>query len=162
MLILLCRHAHAADRDPALFPDDSLRPLIPKGRRVAERVGRRLARRGYVPTVVLSSPWKRAWQTAAILARETGAGKKRRVEAPGLAGEPNVAHLAEAVGARQPDEVVALVGHEPWLGELASLLLTGSPTRLTIDFPKGGVVAIETPTFGLASGKLVFMDPAEG
>ncbi len=162
MLILLCRHAQAADRDPTLFPDDSERPLVPKGRRVAERVARRLARRGYVPTAVLSSPWKRAWQTAAILARETGAGKKRRVAAPALAAEPNVAQLADVVGTREPTEVVALVGHEPWLGELASLLLTGSATRLTIDFPKSGVVAIEAGAIGLATGRLIFMDAADG
>ena len=41
-------------------------------------------------------------------------------------------------------ETVALVGHEPWLGSLASLLLTGEPHRVSIDFPKSGVMGIET------------------
>jgi hypothetical protein len=37
---------------------------------------------------------------------------------------------------------------------LASLLLTGSPTRLVIDVPKCGVVAIDAATVGAAAGKL--------
>lgn len=158
MLILLCRHAAAADRDDVRYPDDTLRPLIPKGRRAQVRVSRRLARRGLVPSVIFSSPWKRAWQTAGLLARETGAGKKRRVTCPPLAAEPNLAQLAEVVGPRQTEEIIALIGHEPWMSELASLLLTGSATRLSIDFPKSGVVGIEAGTIGPASGRLQFMD----
>jgi len=36
-----------------------------------------------------------------------------------------------------------LVGHQPGLSELASLLLTGSERRLYVDFKKGGVACIE-------------------
>ena len=156
MLILLCRHAIAAQRDPDLYPDDSERPLVREGRREQTRMARRLARRNLVPTVICSSPWKRAWQTAAILARETGAGKKRRVACPALATDPDLTAIADAVGERQHDEVVALVGMEPWMSELASLLLSGSPTRLEIDFRKSGIMGIEATTIGPASGRLRF------
>lgn len=158
MIILLCRHALAADRDDLRYPDDALRPLVPKGKKVQARLSRRLARKGLVPAVIFSSPWKRAWQTAGILAEETGVGKKRRVTCPALATEPNLAQLAEAVGPRQSEEIIALVGHDPWISELASLLLTGSATRLPVDFPKSGVIGIEATAIGPASGRLLFME----
>jgi phosphohistidine phosphatase SixA len=78
------------------------------------------------------------------------------VACPPLAGEPNLEALAAAIGPRGEDEIVALVGHEPWLGELASLLLTGSPTRLAVDYPKSGIIAIRTPAVAPSSGQLAF------
>jgi phosphohistidine phosphatase len=156
MLLLLCRHAAAAERDETLYPDDTLRPLIPRGRKSQARISRRLARRGRVPEVVFSSPWKRAWQTAGILARESGAGQKRRVALPALAGEPDVAAVGQAVGQRGADAVVALVGHEPWISELASLLLTGSATRLAVPFPKSAVMGIRADAVAPAAGSLEF------
>jgi len=156
MILLLIRHAQAAERDDAQYPDDSIRPLVPKGRKVQVRISRRLRRSGYVPAVILSSPWKRAWQTAGIVARETGVGKKHRVTCPALATEPKLEPIAELVGPRAPNDIVALVGHEPWMSELASLLLSGSPTRLAIDFPKSGVLAVEADAIGAASARLKF------
>lgn len=160
MLILLVRHALAADRDDVRYPLDADRPLVAKGKKTQTRVSRRLARLGYVPSVVFSSPWKRAWQTAGILARETGTGKKQRVACPPLAQATNLAAIAEAVGPRTADEVVALVGHEPWMSELASVLLTGSASRLAVRFEKSGIMGIEAPTISAAAGRLVFFTPA--
>jgi phosphohistidine phosphatase len=156
MLLLLVRHALAAERDESRFPDDSLRPLLPKGRRIQARMSRRLEKLGWAPATIFSSPWKRAWQTAGILAEETGVTKKRRVTCPPLAQDPALDALAEAIGPRLDDERVALVGHEPWMSELASLLLAGSPTRLAIDFPKSGVMGIEAPVVAAAAGRLTF------
>lgn len=134
------------------------RSLVPKRKKTQARISRRLARLGYVPSVVFSSPWKRAWQPAGILARETGTDKKRRVACP-LAQDTNLAAIAEAVGPRTADEVVALVGHEPWMSELASVLLTGSASRLAGRFDKSGVMGIEAPTIAAAAGRLVFFTP---
>jgi phosphohistidine phosphatase len=154
--LLLVRHALAAARDDALFPDDTVRPLVPKGKKTQTRMSRRLRKLGFVPTTVLSSPWRRAWQTAGILARESGAGKASRVACPPLAADPNLEALAAAIGPRAEDEAVALIGHEPWLGELASLLLTGSPTRLGVAFPKSGIMAIRAAAVAPSSGQLAF------
>ncbi|MEZ4588072.1 MAG: histidine phosphatase family protein [Gemmatimonadales bacterium] len=156
MLLLLVRHALAADRSLTEYPDDALRPLVGRGRKVQRRISRRLAKLGYVPSAVLSSPWKRAWQTAGILAREVGLEKTIRESTAALAQEPNLEALAAAIGPRGDDEVVALVGHEPWMGELASVLLTGSPTRLSIRFPKSAVMGIRATGVGPAGGQLAF------
>ena len=65
MLVLLIRHAIAAEQDPEKYPDDAQRPLLPKGRRIQGRVSRRLLKEGLTPDRVFSSPWKRAWQRRA-------------------------------------------------------------------------------------------------
>ena len=68
MLLLLNRHADAGARDAAQWPDDRDRPLSDKGRKVQSEVSRWLRKRDLAPTLVLTSPWTRAAQTAAILA----------------------------------------------------------------------------------------------
>jgi len=155
MQILLVRHADAGDRDPARWPDDRLRPLSDRGRKRHRRVARRLRRRGLVPTLLLSSPWLRAWQTAELTAALTGAPAATATEA--LAAPPKLDRLAAAAGTLEPGAIVALVGHEPWLGELASLLLTGDPTRMAVDFPKSGVLGLAAEGFSPGSAVLEFL-----
>ena len=154
VLILLIRHAQAAEQNPELYPDDALRPLVPAGRKTQSRMARRLRRRRLVPSRVFSSPWKRAWQTARIVIRETGLPKDARIPCPALAVPPDLTAIAAEIGELRPDETIALVGHEPWLSGLASLLLTGGPA-LSIDFAKSGVLAIETESLTAGRGTLV-------
>ncbi|MGH7522967.1 MAG: SixA phosphatase family protein [Gemmatimonadales bacterium] len=154
MLLLLIRHAVARERDAAKYPDDSLRPLVRKGEKIQQSVGRKLRKQKLVPKRVLSSPWKRAWQTARILVEETGLPRKARIACPALAGPPDPAALSEAIGTAQPDEIIALVGHEPWIPELAALLLTGKTDGIRIDFPKSGVLGIELAEFVPGTGTL--------
>jgi len=52
--------------------------------------------------------------------------------------------------------VVALVGHEPWLGELASILLAGEPHLVAVDFPKSGVLGLECRTVSPGTAQLAF------
>jgi phosphohistidine phosphatase len=155
MLLLLIRHAHAGDRDPTRFPDDTLRPLTRKGQTTHRKVARALCDLGLMPGTIFSSPWLRAWETAAIL----GGAARPRIEpiaAPALAGAPVMSRLGRALGPRAPDETVALVGHEPWLGELASLLLTGRANGLAIDFGKSAVLGMDLPAFDAGEGTLRF------
>jgi phosphohistidine phosphatase len=155
MQLLLIRHADAGDRDPALWPDDSLRPITEKGRRRHRRMAKRLKRRRLVPTLLLASPWMRAWQSAQLVAEY--AGGPAPLAAPPLAAPPVLADLRAAVGAPPPEAMVAVVGHEPWLSELASLLLTGEPERLAIDFPKSGILGLTLDRLEPASARLAFL-----
>jgi phosphohistidine phosphatase len=154
MQLLLIRHADAGDRDPTLWPDDNLRPITEKGRRRHRRVARRLKRRGLVPTVLLASPLMRAWQTAQLVAEYAGGASP--LAAPALAAPPDLPALQAAIGRPGLDAIVALVGHEPWLGELASLLLTGDRGRLAIDFPKSGVLGLSLEAVAPGAGRLGF------
>lgn len=157
-MILIVRHAQAGTQDPTRYPDDSERPLTKAGKATHREVSVALAERGLVPEAILSSPWRRAWQTAEIMAREVS-GKKNRLKpmaAPSLAQAPDLEAIKAELQGMGEINTVALVGHEPWLGELVSLLLTGDANRVSLDFPKSGVAGIETATVEGGSGTLRF------
>jgi phosphohistidine phosphatase len=154
MQLLIIRHADAGDRDPSLWPDDSLRPISPRGRKRHRRVARRLRRRGLIPALLLSSPWLRAFQSAELTAAVSGCPAPVACDA--LVDTPDLARIAAAIGQPDASAIVALVGHEPWTGELASLLLAGDAHRLTIDFPKSGVLGLEVEEVAAGSAVLEF------
>jgi|SRR5690348_565376 len=155
MLLLLIRHAHAGDRDPQQWPDDRDRPLTDKGRKTQRRVSRMLGEMELVPTYVLTSPWLRAAQTAQVLVDEL---KLPRPATPteNLARTPDLSRLADDIGEPGNNAIVALVGHSPWMEELASVLLTGSGTGIRIDYPKSGVMGIDLERPAPGAGELQF------
>ena len=153
MLLLLVRHAQAAEQSATEYPDDSLRPLVPKGKKAQARISKELRRRKLVPERVFSSPWKRAWQTARILIEETGLPKSARLPCEALAAAPDLARIIEEVGDVGADATIAMVGHEPWMSELAALLLTGRPDGVSVDYPKSGVMGIELPALTAEGGQ---------
>ena len=138
--VFLVRHAPAGHADSSRWPDDADRPLsdVPKAREAAEGLVR------FVPEVdaVLSSRFARAWQTAELL-HEAGWPEPERLHELEV-GVPAIA----VVGAlhRRTDQSLALVGHEPQLSRLASLLCTGDEHALTLELKKGGAVAIDGTT----------------
>lgn len=133
MDVYLIRHAIAVPPGEAQW--DHARPLSPKGReRFAEAV-QGLDALGVVLQRVYHSPWVRARQTAELL----GPLADETVEMPLLAKTPGAELLAALHG-----DAIALVGHQPWMGELAALLTLGS-TRQGGRFPfkKGSVLHLE-------------------
>ena len=137
--LYLVRHAFAAHADPALWPDDAARPLTEDGItrfRIAARGLRRL-----VPAVdsMLSSGYARAWQTAQLL--HEVAGWREPEDCPALeAGRPAASVLDVLQG--RTERSIALVGHEPSLSMLASLLCTGSEDGIQLELKKGAVAAL--------------------
>jgi phosphohistidine phosphatase len=141
MRVYLLRHGPAGSRDPARWPDDSARPLSPRGRERTEEAVRGLARLEPEPTVILTSPLVRAEQTAKLL-RQAYNGKKVEVVkldalAPGGSYRAIVQHLA-SLGT---NDAVFLVGHEPDLGKLAGVLLFGAPAS-TLPLKKAGAAVV--------------------
>ena len=104
---------------------------------------------------MLTSPWKRAAQTAEILV-ETLELVHPPVPCDALAAEPDAARLAECVGDPGSDATVAMVGHSPWMEELAALLLGGSVSGLRVTFPKSGVMGIDLEKIEPGAGELQF------
>jgi phosphohistidine phosphatase len=139
--LYLLRHAKSAWDDPALRDRD--RPLAPRGRKAAKRVGRWARKHGIRPQLVVCSNALRARQTL------------QRV-LPGL-GEPTVwievtlyAAAAETLLARVralPEEVDAamLVGHNPGLMDL--VLTLAEPGRLreraSVNVPTGALAVLD-------------------
>jgi phosphohistidine phosphatase len=140
MDVYLVRHAIAENRDPIRWPDDSLRPLTEEGERKFRKAAHGVAARLTNPDVVLASKFVRAWRTAEILQEEAGWPAPqpcREIEASRPAKEG-----VRALRKVTDSAVVALVGHEPNLGELASLLLTGDDGAVAVQMKKGGAAGL--------------------
>ena len=134
--VWLVRHARAALRGP--LGDDPGRPLVPAGLAQARRLAGALAAWGERPDAVLTSPWLRAAATAEAL---RGDAPVRVVEA--LAAPDPAAASAAILAALGPHErTVAVVGHEPWLGWLASWWLCGHEHGVAIEFRKASALAL--------------------
>lgn len=122
MHLYLIRHAHADDGD-----DDAARPLSAKGRAQIRRLGGLLRdARAIEAAEFWHSPLVRSRETAERLARRLGTVAPLR-EVSGLKPDDDPTLLARKLGdARRP---VAVVGHEPHLGLLATLLVGGDAAR---------------------------------
>ncbi len=140
MDLILVRHAIAFERDPARWPDDRERPLTRNGEERFRKAARGLERLFPSVDVVLSSPLTRAWQTAQILKEE--AAWPAPVECEELEPDRKPAEMFDILRSRS-NGPVALVGHEPHLGELISLLLTGADDGAAFELRKGGVARLE-------------------
>lgn len=124
--LLLLRHGKSSWSDPSLA--DIERPLKKRGRRDAARVGVFLAARDALPDAIVSSPARRAIETARLFAEACDYGGAI-VEAGDLygAGPGDVLYVA-----RQVDPFVGrlmIVGHNPCLEELW-FELTGEDERM--------------------------------
>jgi phosphohistidine phosphatase len=143
--LYLIRHGLAEERGDA-WPDDSKRPLSTKGVARLRRTLAALSTLGVTFDQVLTSPFVRTRQTAEILAQ---AGKAPIVSTSALAPGGTAAHTIEELGRYGTRKRIALIGHEPDIGELAARLLG---VRAPLEFKKGGICRIDVETLPPARG----------
>lgn len=136
--LYLIRHGVAAERGDA-YPDDTKRPLTSEGMQKLRRESKALVALDIEFDVILTSPLVRTRQTADIIAAAF------RTEPPIV----NIASLApggthnaivEDLARHQRKHRIAIVGHEPGIGELASRLIG---LRRALDFKKGAICRID-------------------
>ena len=144
--LLVLRHAKSSHASGAA--SDFERPLAPRGRRDAARVGRWLAARGLRPDRAVASPSLRTRQTLERLQPYFRAPPETDFE-PGL-----YLATAEAILRRvkqvPPGDPLMVIGHNPGIGELAALLAgAGEPAaldRLHQKFPTGALAVLRVAT----------------
>jgi phosphohistidine phosphatase len=143
MNLFILRHGLAVERDPVSFPDDSRRPLTLKGEDRVRMISDAMRALELSFDRILSSPYRRASQTAEIVA--AGLGLRKVLEfSDDLTPEGDPKALLRQLGRVEPaPESVLLVGHEPYLSELISRLISGEPAA-AIDMKKGGLAKLET------------------
>lgn len=139
--IYLVRHAIAEERGSA-WPDDTKRPLTHRGMARMREAVSGLDAAGIEIDLVLTSPLVRARQTAEILARGLTSVPTVEVTNALLPGQPP-ARMVDGLSAHARSRSIALVGHEPGLGELAAWLIGA---REPLPFKKGGVCRIDVPS----------------
>jgi phosphohistidine phosphatase len=131
----LLRHAHAVSDQV-----DPLRPLSTKGwTQVAELVAVLRDMPAFQPREIWHSPLERSRQTASLLAAGLGISAPP-VLVPDLEPDDDPRRIARRLLEEKRDIVV--VGHEPHLGVLASLLVFGPRGGGPFSFPKAGMLAV--------------------
>ncbi len=139
MDLYFLRHGIAVERGTPGYKDDASRPLTPKGRKQLKKITGAMRRMELEFDLILSSPCLRARETAELV---SGKKQKKRLAfsdslKPGGSGKNLVHQLGKL-----DHEKILLVGHEPDLSRLISLLIAGEES-ISIDFKKSGLCKLE-------------------
>ena len=140
MRIYLTQHGLAVAKD--VDPD---RPLSEQGREDMRRLAEFLGKAGIQVGQVLHSGKTRAEQTAAILADALLPEGKPQAHA-GLGPKDPLEKVSPEIAFWSVDTLI--VGHLPYLGRLASLLLASDPDRPLLAFQPGSMACLEKDAEG--------------
>lgn len=155
MDLYLIRHAIAVPHGTPGIAEEE-RPLTPEGIRKMRRCIKAMSRLGIRFDEVWTSPLLRARQTADLLVECMELNRSVR-QVPFLLPEGDFEALAMVLADTPKRRSVALIGHEPSMGELATWLITGQKMP-AIRFKKGSVACIECDQFTPPAGnQLVWM-----
>ena len=162
MKLYILRHGIAVMQDDLDYARDAERPLTSKGKRQLRQTAAVMKKMGLRFDLILSSPYLRAKQTAEIVAASLKL-KNRLKFSEALAPDGNPKELIRELNeSKAAPESVLLVGHEPYLSGLVSLLTTGG-TALAMDFKKGGLCKLETeqPGYGRCATLVWLLTPKQ-
>lgn len=134
MEIYILRHGIAVERGTPGYKNDSERPLTKEGEEKVHQIASSMLAMGLKFDLILSSPYVRAARTAQIVAAELDE-KVRFTDFLKPGG--NALALIRQINDEKPQRVL-LVGHEPDLSQLISLLVTGGGDA-PIELKKGGL-----------------------
>jgi phosphohistidine phosphatase len=161
MDVILIRHAKAGNRDPNSWPDDDDRPLTAEGQAEHRAVMRAAKKMGIKFDFLVTSPLKRARETADIVA-----SAYRWPEEPQVAAELghgySVAAVVKLLAKFPPASRVALVGHEPDFSALTTALI-GGKAGLGLQIKKSGIAGVrfEGPAEAGAGTLLYLCKPSQ-
>jgi phosphohistidine phosphatase len=144
MQVYLLRHGVAEVARPG--SRDSDRHLTADGRKKLRGIIKRASAAGLSPTMIISSPYTRALETAEAAAQVLKFGGeilRTRALAPG--GTPEA--VWQEIRVHKDEAQILLTGHEPQFSQLTSYLL--SAPALRVDFKKGAVIRIDFDTIGV-------------
>jgi phosphohistidine phosphatase len=138
MNLYILRHAIAVEHGTPGYENDAARPLTPEGERKLGRIAKAMRRLDLDLDLILTSPYVRARQTAEAVAEVLKLQKKIEFTDSLTPGGDSRA-LIEQIQRYQPAaENIVLVGHEPYLSGLISLLMAGQE-GFGVVLKKGGL-----------------------
>ena len=157
MELYIIRHAIAQQLGRKNDFLDEKRALTSEGRERMREAAKGLRKLGVEFDLILTSPLVRAVETAEIIAHALGLNKKDVDETDNLAPGASPDELFAEIKRRAGAESIALVGHEPDLGNLISKIVSGSE-GLAVQLKKGSTCLIEVvETVPTIRGKLVWL-----
>ncbi|HSL45369.1 MAG TPA: phosphohistidine phosphatase SixA [Anaerolineales bacterium] len=137
MNLYVIRHAIAVEEGTPGYESDSERPLTDKGRKKMRQIAKGLRNLGVEFDLILTSPYIRAQETAKILG-DVFKKKKKILCSDNLIPLANPELLVGEINEKHAVDGIAVVGHEPYLSSLVSLL-TAENGKVEITLKKGGV-----------------------
>jgi len=123
---------------------DSMRALVPEGRRKLRDVLKVAKAARVKPGLIVSSPYRRARQSAEIAADVLGY-TKQIIESETLLPSGSPAAVWDEIRAHRDEESILLVGHEPLFSQTTAHLLA-SPA-MQVEFKKGALLRIDFDQF---------------
>ncbi|MGH7942752.1 MAG: phosphohistidine phosphatase SixA [Limisphaerales bacterium] len=157
MNFFILRHGIAVERGSKGFKTDSERPLTAEGRKQLRKSAAGMKKMKLRFDLILSSPYERARKTAEIVAEELKLEKRLKLSDTLKSESDPKTMVAEIARLSPMPENVLVVGHEPYLSHLISLLVSGDGD-LAMDFKKGGLCKLEVEKLdGAAKAKLVWL-----
>ena len=142
MEIYILRHGIAEDGQAG--QSDPERALTPEGRKKLRNVLRAAAKAGVAPSLILTSPYRRALETAQVAAEILHYnGELLRTKALEPGSDPRT--VWEEIRVYKDEANILLAGHEPLFSRLTAYLL-GCP-NLQVDFKKGALACLELDRF---------------
>ena len=141
MFLYFVRHASAGQKRPNAAKDEK-RPLDKDGIEQCRQAGRVLAMLETQVDLVISSPLKRATQTAALVSNEIGYEGKFLME-DALRPEADFASFRALLTRQKNADALMLVGHNPSISQFASYLISGGESDAAIDLKKGAVAKVD-------------------
>ena len=154
MNVFFLRHGLAVELDEFDYANDAARPLTPKGNKQLRTVATALHAMELRPDLIWSSPLVRARQTAEIIAEELKLKKSLAYVEELKPGGDEKKLIQTITRLKAVPENILLVGHEPDLSELISLLVTGH-AGAGFALKKGGLAKLEVEK--LRAGKCALL-----
>jgi phosphohistidine phosphatase len=143
MEIYILRHGIAEDAKAG--QPDSGRALTPEGRDKLKRVLKRARAAGVVPSLILSSPYRRALETAEVAAKALGYGGAV-AKTNTLVPDASPIDTWEEIRVHKDEQAILLASHEPLTSSLVAYLLDCS--ALQVEMKKGALARVDTDNFG--------------
>lgn len=142
MIIYFVRHASAGQKKLSGKKDEK-RPLDSDGVQQCTQMGRILSSMEVGVDAIISSPLKRATQTAALIANEIGYESKLHIE-NALRPEAKYDHFREMLRDYSKHEAIMVVGHNPNFSDFLGRTIAGGGERAHVDMRKGSVAKVES------------------
>lgn len=140
MELIILRHGEAGQRSS--ITSDSVRPLTSSGKAEIHEIAKALKIIGLKFDIVVTSPLKRAYDTAMIVSDVFNIGKKVQVWNE-LAPEGKKIELYRKISHIREEYTVLIVGHQPLLGQIVNdIIHNEKPSSSNILLKKGGVIRI--------------------
>ena len=140
MNLYVIRHAIAVEPGTPGYEQDSLRPLTDKGRKKMEAIAAGLSALEVKIDRILSSPYRRARETAEILV-DVLKIESQLVLTENLTPMAEIDALIGEINEKYAVDSLAVVGHEPFMSEFISTLLAGN-SSVMVNMKKGGVCCL--------------------